>query len=93
VKSDQRKSFGAKGGRVLKPQVEIQLSLFSLAIVPLLAGDLTCPAADALGNVDQCGLNRWSGTRGRHDLLPLILGAAVAGASAFNTFTRQAFVS
>jgi hypothetical protein len=52
MKRDQGVSFRAESGRVLKTQVEVQLGFFPLAIVPLLAGNLARPAADALGYVD-----------------------------------------
>ena len=52
MKRDQCISFRAESRRVLKAKIEIQLSLLSFAVIPLLAGNLACPAADALGNVD-----------------------------------------
>jgi hypothetical protein len=73
MKSDQGESICAECGRVLKAQVEIQLGLFPVAIVPLLASNLTCATADALGYVDQGGLDGNLGCRLRHDLLPLTL--------------------
>ena len=54
MKSDQGESICAECGRVLKAQVEIQLGLFPFAIVPLLAGNLTCADGRiSLGGVDQ----------------------------------------
>jgi hypothetical protein len=49
---DQRQSLRTESGRVLKTQIEIELSLFSFTIIPLLAGDLAGSTANAPGNVD-----------------------------------------
>jgi hypothetical protein len=52
MKGDQSVSFRTESGRILKTQVEIQLGLFPLSIIPLFAGNLTCPAADTSGDID-----------------------------------------
>jgi hypothetical protein len=54
VKRNERVSVGAEGSRILKIEpTKLQFCLFSLAIVPLLAGNLAGAAADALGSIDQ----------------------------------------
>jgi hypothetical protein len=93
MKSDQGESICAKCGGVLKAQVEIQLGVFPVAIVPLLAGNLTRATADALGYVDQGRLDGNLGSQLRHDLLPLTLDTSAERACALTTLTRQAFVS
>src|ERR1700751_3019046 len=82
MKGDQRESICAESGRVLKTQIEIQLILFAIAIVPLLAGNLTCATADALGYVDQRGLDRGLGWKLRHDLLRISFEPSVEVARA-----------
>jgi hypothetical protein len=52
MKCDQSISLGAQGQRVLKTQTRFQLRVFSIAIVPLFARDLTCPTSYALSNID-----------------------------------------
>src|SRR5579864_1049871 len=93
MKSDQGECICAQCGRVLKTQIEIQLSLFRVSIVPLLAGDLTCATTNALGDVDQRGLDRGVGCKLRHDLLRLTLARSAEAACALTTLTRHAFVS
>jgi hypothetical protein len=41
----------------LKSQLVLKLGAFSRPIIPLLAGNLARAAANALGDVDQCGLD------------------------------------
>jgi hypothetical protein len=53
VVCDQGVGLSAEGGRVLKAQIEVQLGLFALAIIPLLAGNLASPATDTSGNVNE----------------------------------------
>jgi hypothetical protein len=78
----------------LESHVILQLGLFAIAFVPLLTGDLACAAADALGNVNQRGLDRRIVVPLSHAVfLFLILDAASGGALVLTTFTRQAFVS
>src|ERR1700751_6343529 len=93
MKGDQGESICTESSRVLKTLIEIQLGLFPFAIVPLLAGNLTCATADALGYVDQRGLDTSLGCKLRHDLLPRSLDTSAEGPCALTTFTRQAFVS
>jgi hypothetical protein len=93
MKGDQGESICAESSRVLKTQIEIQLGLFPFAIVPLLAGNLTCATADALGYVDQRGLDRGLGCQLRHDLLRPSFDTSAEGPYALTTLTRQAFVS
>jgi hypothetical protein len=53
MERNERVSVGAERCRILKIEpTKLQLCLFSLAIVPLLAGNLTGAAADALGSID-----------------------------------------
>src|SRR6185312_14558360 len=95
MKCDQRECFRAEGRRVLKSHVILQLGLFAVAFVPLLAGNLACAAADTLCNVNQRGLDRRVSVPLAHDvfLFLFVSAAASAGALVLTTFTRQAFVS
>jgi hypothetical protein len=52
VERDQGQGLGAESCRVLKTQVVLQLCIFTLAVIPLLAGNLASAAADALRNVN-----------------------------------------
>ena len=45
--------FALRRRRVLEAELVEELRLLALALVPLLAGDLAGPAADAVGDVDQ----------------------------------------
>ena len=65
VERDERKSIRAESSGVLKTQIDPELGLFAILIVPLLAGNLARPTADAVGNVDQRRLDR---ARGRGKL-------------------------
>src|ERR1700745_1728948 len=82
MKGDQGERICAERSRVLKTQIEIQRALSPLAIVPLLAGNLTCATADALGYVDQRGLDRGVGCKLRHDLLRPSLDTSAKGPGA-----------
>jgi hypothetical protein len=54
MERNERVSVGAERGGILKIEPsKLQSCLFPLAIVPLLAGNLTSTAADALGSIDQ----------------------------------------
>ena len=53
VERDERVGLRAEHRRVLEAQVGLQLGLLAVALVPLLAGHLARPAADAVGDVDQ----------------------------------------
>ena len=53
VERDQRERLRAERRRILEAQVGFQLGLLAVLLVPLLAGHLARPAADAVGNVDQ----------------------------------------
>jgi hypothetical protein len=54
MERNERVGVRAERSRILKIEpTELQLCLFPLAIVPLLAGNLTRAAADALGGIDQ----------------------------------------
>ena len=53
VERDERVRLRAQHRRVLEAQVGLQLGLLAIALVPLLAGYLARPAADAVGDVDQ----------------------------------------
>jgi hypothetical protein len=54
MERNERVSVGAECGRILKIEpAKLQSRLFPLAIVPLLAGNLTGTAADALGRINQ----------------------------------------
>ena len=54
MERNERVSVGAERSGILKIEpAELQPCLFSFAIVPLLAGNLTRAAADALGSIDQ----------------------------------------
>src|SRR5215470_6156758 len=93
VIGNQSESFGAESRWVLQAQIPFQFCLLSIAVIPLLAGNLTRPAADALRNVDErrfdWGLRRRLG----HDLLPLGVAFVATASRAFTTLTRHAFVS
>jgi hypothetical protein len=52
VKRDERVCLRAERGRILKTQFGLELGLLAIALVPLLAGYLARPAADAVGDVD-----------------------------------------
>ncbi len=92
VEGDERVRLRGERGRVLETEMRVQLRRLSLAVVPLLAGDLAGPAADAVGDVDERGLDGASGGRRAHTRLPSARRAP-GGAEAFSTLTRQAFVS
>ena len=53
VERDQRERLRAERRRVLEAQLVVQLGLLAVLLVPLLAGHLARPAADAVGDVDQ----------------------------------------
>ena len=53
VERDERERLRAERRRVLEAQVGLQLGLLAVLLVPLLAGHLARPAADAVGDVDQ----------------------------------------
>jgi hypothetical protein len=54
VEGNERVSVGTERSGILKIEpTKLQASLFAFAIVPLLAGNLTGAAADALGRIDQ----------------------------------------
>src|SRR5436190_1222299 len=93
MRRDQREGLRAKSSGDLKTELILKLSDLPIAIVPLFAGHLAHPAADAFGNVDQCrsGGNR-IGNR-RHAFLPLGPDAVSTASCALTTFTRHAFVS
>jgi hypothetical protein len=93
MKSDQGESICAESRRILKTQIKVQLGLLSLAIVLLLARNLTRTTADTLGDVDQSGLDGSLGFTLRHDLPRLNLNTSAEEPFALTTFTRQAFVS
>ena len=93
MKGDQGERICAESGRVLKAQIEIQLGLFPFAIVPLLAGNLTCATADALGDVDQRGLDGVSAASCVMIFSFSTLDTSAEGPCALTTLTRQAFVS
>ncbi len=53
VERDERVRLRAERRRVLEAQFGLELGLLAVALVPLLAGHLARPAADAVGDVDQ----------------------------------------
>jgi hypothetical protein len=53
MKGDQRVGFGAESGRILKVQLVLKFCVFSLAIIPLLAGHLARPAPNTLRDIDE----------------------------------------
>jgi hypothetical protein len=54
VERNERVSVGAERSGILKIEsAKLQFGLFPFAIVPLLAGNLTGAAANALGSIDQ----------------------------------------
>ena len=61
VEGDQRVRLRGERRRVLEAELGDELGLLALAIVPLLAGDLAGPAADAVGDVDRASFGSGPG--------------------------------
>src|SRR4030095_9395503 len=95
MERDQRERLRAQGRRVLETELIVQLGLLAVFLVPLLAGHLARPAADAVGDVDQCRPDRTRGCgRGCRHVRPLgDPDLRDAGRPALMTFTRHALVS
>src|SRR6516164_1165696 len=92
MKRDQGISFRTESGRILKTQLVLKLCVLPLAIIPLLAGDLACPAADALRDIDQRCFDGDGGQRLTHALPPCAPdGVPLSGT--LTTLTRHALVS
>src|ERR1700756_2869776 len=89
MEGNQRISFRAKSGRVLKSQCVLQLCCFPLTVIPLLASHLTSTASDAFRNVDEGRFYRSSCRQLAHSCLPYALLLSCT----LTTLTRQAFVS
>ena len=93
VERDERVRLRAERRRVLEAQLVLQLGLFAVALVPLLAGHLARSAADAVGDVDQRRPDRARGRGWRH-VRPLgDPDLRAAGRPALTTLTRHALVS
>src|SRR5262249_16489242 len=84
VEGDQRVGPRGERGRVLEPELRVQLRGLALAVVPLLAGDLAGAAADAVGDVDERRLDGDVLGRGAHARLPSGR-PAFGGAAVFST--------
>jgi hypothetical protein len=57
IKSDEGVRFCAKSGGILKPYLsQLQFGLLGFAVIPLFTSHLACPAANALGRIDQSRL-------------------------------------
>jgi hypothetical protein len=67
--------------------------MLPITFIPLLAGDLARTASNALGDIDQGGLDGSCGGRLRHALLPVLCCAGDTAVLTLTTFTKQAFVS
>jgi hypothetical protein len=91
MKCDECIRVGIKSDGVLKTDPRFQLGVYTIAIIPLLAGDLARSATDALRRVDQ-GCFDGDGRRLCHALLPATLRPEAADLT-LTTFTRQALVS
>ena len=69
MERNERVGIGAQRSGILKIEpTQLQSCLFPLAIVPLLASNLTRATTDALGRIDQRCLNEGRTRRGSHDL-------------------------
>src|SRR5262249_49762396 len=86
VRGDQGIGVGVEDGRVLDAQLVQGLGVHAFLVVPLLAGNLTGPAPDAVVDVDQRGPDRLVGSGRCHHVLPCV-------SSARTMLTRQALVS